>query len=161
LTSATPICRIRLNITNTGPGTLGELLAIQYSTDDVNFTAMGAANHWNWADGQGEDGSDVTTFLISDTTVKQIYCESGANSPSYTGNSKNEFDFAVQPTANATPGTLYYFRITKGGVAIALGAGASHPQTTTYSPPAGQPTAARHQAFPHSAVRFLRPSRLR
>jgi hypothetical protein len=161
LTSATPICRIRMDITNTGSGVLAALFDIQYSTDDVNFVAMGSAHHWDYANGMATEGDTVAGLLISDTVVKRLYCESGTLSPSFQANSKNEFDFAVAPTANATAGTLYYFRFLHGGVAIALGAGASHPQITTYAPPSGQPTARRHQGLPCSAVGFYRQSRQR
>jgi len=161
LTSATPIVRVRADILNTGMGAVNLMnLAIQYSTDDVNFTAMGVGNHWNWADGKGTDGDNVTTLLLTDTDTKLIYCETGSQSPSVGANKKSEFDFALQPTANATAGTRYYFRLLYGGsTVISLGSGKTHPQIITYSPPSGQPTASRHQSSPYSAVGFLRPRR--
>lgn len=130
LSSNSSIVRIRVDLLQALAGRTLTNLKIQYSTDNTNFTDMGAGNAWNWANGQGADGSAVTTFKLSDTTTYLNYIESVQGSTVAT-NSLNEFDFAITPTATVSTSTLYYFRFFEGTLSINLGSGKTHPQITT------------------------------
>ena len=128
----TSIIRLRVCINETG-GKADNSVAIelQYSTNDVDFTAFGAANHWNYANGAGTEGNAVTTQLLTDATTKNEYCESGTNVVLIGASTTNELDIAIQPTVNVGASTTYYFRVIGDGTVIPLNTAKTHPQVLT------------------------------
>ena len=128
----TSIIRLRVCINETGgKADNNVVISLEYSTNDVDFTAFGSANHWNYANGLGTEGSTVTTQLLSDATTKNEYCESGTNAVAIGASTANELDIAVQPTATVSTNTTYYFRIVGDGTAIPLNTSKTHPQVLT------------------------------
>lgn len=126
----TSILRLRVSVSDVD-GQTSAAWSAEYSTDDSSFTAMGSGNAWNYANGQGANGSATTTFKTSDGTEHGNYHEDGSGSEGITSGKSKEVDFALLPTATVAPNTLYYFRVKIGGVAVTLASGKSHPQLTT------------------------------
>src|SRR5262249_30179302 len=124
------IIRLRITVTDLD-GQSSATWALRYSTDDLNWTAFGAANHWNYANGQATNGNATTTFKTSDGNVHGNYHEDGSGSEAITAGTFKEVDFAIQQTANAAAGTLYYFQVLIAGVGVALDTGKSDPRVTT------------------------------
>ena len=115
------IIRLRVTIAEVGGATGSGAVSVEYSTDDTNFTAFGAGNHWNYANGQATAGNTTTTFKTSDATTNGLYHESGTLSETWAASAIRELDFAVQQTAGASPGTLYYFRLLIAGLLFWIG----------------------------------------
>ena len=123
------IIRLRLQITEMGGAAGSGAVTLQYSTDDVNFTAFGSSNHWNYANGQATEGNTIAANKLVGGLGK--YHESGTVSESWLASQALEMDFAAQQTGTASAGTIYYFRALIAGVIVPLGSGQSHPQVTT------------------------------
>lgn len=135
LDGRTDIIRVRVAIAETAAvaGTLTDI-DIQYSTNDADFTAMGAGNAWNYANGQATNGATLSGVKLTDSgIVVGIYCEDQTNDPALSASQVKEFDFAIAPTTTVASNTLYYFRIVynSGPTVIALNSGKTHPQMTT------------------------------
>jgi hypothetical protein len=128
------IIRLRVCIAETGgKADNAVVIELQYDTD-AGFPSpqsFGAAQHWNYADGQATEGNTVTGLKLSDTATANEYCESGANSVVIGASSTNELDIAIQPTANVSGGTTYYFRVVGDGTTIALDTAETYPQVLT------------------------------
>jgi hypothetical protein len=158
LTSTTEVLRLRIVIEETGTDTSANNvdLGLQYSTNDTDFTAFGAANHWDYYNGQATQGNDTTSYLVANTVPGQAgnhgeYYESegGAGTEDIAKSNRYEMDFCIQPTANATEGQRYYFRITidnpSPGTVIPTYSGKVHAFVTTYSTPT--PAVSSHTYF--------------
>lgn len=127
------ILRLRATIAETGDATANDILTIEYSVNDVDFTAFGAANHWNYADGLATEGNDVTGLKLADSDTNGEYHESGTNTATYAKSTNTELDAAYQATANVTASTVYYFRLKLNGAIVPLNSGETHPYLTTAS----------------------------
>lgn len=127
----TGIHRLRLTIAETGGASGSGAVTLQYSTDNSNFTAFGAGNAWNYANGQATDAGTTTTFKTTDGTTHGLYHENGTGSESWAANAVRELDIAIQPTGTAVANTLYYFRAHIAGTEVPLNTGKTHPQATT------------------------------
>ena len=127
------IIRLRVCIAETGGKADSSVtISVEYSTDDSTFIAFGAANHWNYANGQATEGNLVTTNKLTDATTKNEYCESGTNVVGIAASTTNELDIAIQPVAgNYSSNTTYYFRVLGDGTVIPLNTGETHPQVLT------------------------------
>lgn len=124
--------RLRVCVNETGGKADNSVtITVQYSLNDIDFTAFGAANHWNYADGQAIEGNTTTTFKLSDTTTHNEYCESGANVVSIGASTINELDICIKPTTTVQANTTYYFRILGDAVVIPLNTGETHSQVLT------------------------------
>lgn len=127
LANNTDKLRLRFCIQETGGKADNSVtISLQYSTSSAmaSPSAFGAATHWNYAAGQGTEGSAVTTFKLAAVptpTTKNEYCESGTNAVAIGASTINELDICIVPTANVSAGTVYYFGIIGDGTAIALG----------------------------------------
>lgn len=130
LQNNTNIIRLRVTIAETGgKGDSSVTIALEYSLDgSTGWTSLGAAAHWNYANGAATEGGTVGTQLLTDATTKNEYCESGTNAVNIGASTTNEIDIAITPTANITANQTYYFRVIGDGTAIALDAGESYPQ---------------------------------
>ena len=110
-------------------------VAMQYSlnSDMSSPVAFGAAPaHWNYANGVGTEGSNVSgASLLSDDSSFGEYCESGSNSLSVGANALMEVDFAIQATSAVSRTTRYYFQCVQQSVALALDTGETYPYLTT------------------------------
>ncbi len=131
----TSIIRLRVCIAETGgKADTNVAIAVQYDTD-AGFPSpqsFGAApQHWNYANGLGTEGNVVANLLLTDTAVKNEFCESGANVVAIGASTTNELDIAVVPTASVSGSTTYYFRVVGDGTAIPLNTGETYPQVLT------------------------------
>jgi hypothetical protein len=136
LDTNTDILRVRVDLQETG-GTDETLtdLKLQYSTNDTDFTDLGAGNHWNWADGLGTDGASLTSFILSGSADPGMFLETGTQDPVHVKRDDQEFDFAITPTANVSNSTKYYFRVVYATSTVMAVDGAHvHPQITTTAP---------------------------
>jgi hypothetical protein len=128
------IIRLRVCIAETGgKADNAVVIALQYDTD-AGFPSpqsFGAAQHWDYANGQATEGNTVTGLKLSDTATANEYCESGINSVAIGASSTNELDIAIQPTANVSGETTYYFRVVGDGTAIGLDTAETYPQVLT------------------------------
>lgn len=125
---ANAIYRLRITIAEIGGATGSGAVTLQYSTDNTNFTAFGAGNAWNYANGAAVAGGTTTTFLTTDGTTHGLYHEDGALSETWAASAVRELDFAIQQTATAALNTLYYFRSHIAGTEVPLNTGKTHPQ---------------------------------
>jgi hypothetical protein len=133
----TSIIRIRATIAETAGKAGSGAVTVEYSTDDSSFTAFGAGNAWNYADGMGAEANLVTTNLCTDTSGKMHYHETGTLSESWALSTGYELDFAVAPTATVGLGAKYYFRFKIAGSIVALNTSKTHPQVRTVRTAAG------------------------
>jgi hypothetical protein len=128
------IVRLRVNVCEEGGANgTNSAWSLQYDTTS-SFTSpqdLGAAQHWNYADGAATEGSTISGFLLSDTNFLGLYYESGTYSNLLGKDDDEESDFAIQPTANVSAETTYYFRVLIGGTPIPLGGGETYPQVLT------------------------------
>jgi hypothetical protein len=136
--------RLRLDITETGNKAKNNiLLNLEYSTNDVDFTAFGAANHWDYADGQATEGNTVTSYKLTGPDTAGEYSESAGGSGTYDfiESTSCEFDICIIPTGNVSGDTTYYFRADISGTAVPLDSGETHPQVLTAESggPSGKP----------------------
>ncbi|MFZ2653328.1 MAG: choice-of-anchor Q domain-containing protein [Victivallales bacterium] len=112
---ANPATRLRVQIQNDETQSLaGSYVGLLYR-EGANGTwkNLGASAEWNYANGLGTDKNQVTTALLTGTNIREQFVEvqpSAANiilgSTQY-----GEWDFCVAPTANATIGATYYFKM--------------------------------------------------
>ena len=127
------IIRLRMNVAEIGDIAGSGIVTLEYSTNDVDFTAFGSGNHWNYADGLATEGNTITGYLITPTAdVLGLYHESATISESFSKSSTIEMDVTIQQTANVSANTTYYFRMSIGGVVVVPSV--SHPQVLTYTP---------------------------
>jgi hypothetical protein len=137
LIANTEIVRVRIQVhVTSGGGATFTNIRLEYSTDDANWTALGSANAWNWANGQGTNNDAIADLLLTNSTVKNIYCEVGTNDPVQSGAGYVEYDFAIAPTATIATSTTYYFKITTDGYGggsadVPLQTGYTHASITT------------------------------
>jgi len=113
LSSGAPIVRLRVEIVESGgkPST-ASYWTLEYSTNASDWVSLGAANHWNWANGGGTDGNNVSGYLVADSgSLLGQYWESTTNTDALSSRAVLEADFAVQETANVQGNTVYYFRV--------------------------------------------------
>lgn len=145
------IIRLRISTIATGGLITNPVYTVLYSTDNTNFTAFGAGNHWNYANGSATEGNTTTTFLTTDGTTHGLYCESGTvTNANIVATFVEEIDVAIQQTANATGSTLYYFRLAIGGAEVVLNSGKTHAQVTTAAAAATYPP---DREYPRGAPR--------
>ena len=139
--------RLRIDLSETAGGTANnQTITLEYSTNDADFIAFGAANHWDYADGQATEGNNVTSFKLTGTDTFGIYEEGGGASFTYAvGNELAEWDVCIVPTGNVSGETTYYFRALLQGVEVPLDGGESHPEVLTAeaAAPPDEPTAKR------------------
>jgi len=84
---------------------------IQYSTDNASWHNTGADAHWDWADGLGTEGSNITGALLTGSTWAGDYHESSGLYETILDTGIKEIDCCLQQTANASASTKYYFKI--------------------------------------------------
>jgi len=85
---------------------------LQYSTDLATWYDVGAAAHWNYANGQATSGDTLTTNKLSTGVTRGKYHESAELAEAWTAGSVQEVDFAIVPVeANVLRDILYYFRM--------------------------------------------------
>jgi uncharacterized protein YjdB len=129
--------RIRVAIQATGSNGTFSNLQVEYSSDDVSFSPLGAGAAWNWAsDGGGTDGAAIAGLLIPTANTKGIYIDNTSHSPSVTAGNTYEYDFEVTPTATVLASHIYYFELFSAGSAVSTYMGLPHPQINTTSVPA-------------------------
>lgn len=110
------VLRLRLQVQNDmSYSWVGSYVALRYREGTTGaWTNLGSSAHWNYANGLGSNGSQVTTTLLTSSTVKQHYVE---NSPSVASASVGtsaytEWDFSVTPVwSNVAKGADYYFKL--------------------------------------------------
>lgn len=125
------IIRLRLCIIETGDITGSGALSLEYSTNDADFTAFGAGNHWNYADGLATESGTITGNLLSDANVLGTYHESGTATATWAKSNILELDIAIQPTGTVSGNTTYYFRASVAGTEVPLNTLETHPQVLT------------------------------
>jgi len=123
--------RLRVDITELGQASGTPELTILYQLDGIGgaWTAMGAGNHWNWANGAGTHGGTVGTVLLSGTTAGQYWETEDTTTVSIGKNVNSENDFCIAPvTANVSTTGTYYFAIYADAALIPILT--SHPTLT-------------------------------
>ena len=111
------IIRLRLTIAETGDIIGIGALSLQYSpVNETSWAAFGAGQHWNYANGAATEGNTIAGNLVSDASALGLYHESGTYTASWAKSAVMESDIAIQPTANVTANTTYYFRAHVGGL---------------------------------------------
>ena len=137
LASSTEVCRLRVAIQETGgDSSAGNInLDLEYSENESDWIAFGAANHWDYYDGAATEGNLITGNKIGDGDTQGDYSESanGAGTFDFDPATIPEFDICIQQTANAGSNTLYYFRVLIDSAEVVLAGGESHPQLTTFT----------------------------
>jgi len=124
------IIRLRINVAETGDISGSGAITLEYSTNDTDFTAFGAGNHWDYANGAATEGNTITGTLITPAAgTLGLYHESGTITETWAKSGTNEFDVAIQQTGTASASTTYYFRVLRAGVVVVPSA--SHPQVLT------------------------------
>lgn len=133
LANNTSIVRLRHNTYEAGgKAANNQGTIIEYSPDaGANWYSLGAAAHWDWADGADANGGTVSSTLLTGSTASGKYIEDASQVVSYGASSYTESDFSVVPTANVLGTTDYLFRVLIGGSAIPLGSGKTYPQVRT------------------------------
>ena len=132
LVNNTNIIRLRTTLAETTGGSSGAVaITVEYSTNDSSFTAMGAGNQWNYANGAATNGNTVTTNKLTDTTGTMKYHEDGSGTETFTANTSYELDLAIVPTGTVIGGQVYYFRFKQAGTEIVLNSGKTHPNILT------------------------------
>ena len=135
MSSNDDILRMRVTIAETGDkGANNVSLKFEYSPgDEASWATPGAANGWDYANGQATEGNTLTTNHCTDTTGKGEYVESsgGALTFDFAASTSYEFDFAVTPGSGVVGNTLYYFRILVNDAEVVLNDGETHPNCTT------------------------------
>lgn len=93
----------------------GAYIGLQYrqGINGVWTNISTSGGDWNYYNGLGVNGSKVTRILLSGTNVMQYFIESQPSAPSsaMATNDIGEWDFAIIPSASATVGARYYFRM--------------------------------------------------
>lgn len=115
----TNIIRLRVGIGESGGASGSGEVTLEYSTDDINFTAFGSGNHWNYANGLATEGNTITGNLLTTQDGQGLYHESGSISESIAANqTSKEMDFSIQQTGTALADTTYYFRTLLAGAVV-------------------------------------------
>ena len=105
--------RLRVEIVETGGKASSDAaFYLTYSTDESSWNSLGAAAHWNYADGLGTEGDNVSSYLVADGGSEYgEYHESAINTDKVASGAVHECDFCIVPTANVSSATTYYFRV--------------------------------------------------
>lgn len=121
------IIRLRLAIEETGDVTSANTLTVEYDTNSgfTGPTALGASNHFDYANGQATEGNTTTTYKLTGPTTHDLYYESGVISCNIAKSTYIELDVAIVPTSNVSASTRYYFRALLGGTAVPINGGTS------------------------------------
>ncbi len=131
------IIRCRITVLETGGKAGSGAVSLEYSTDNLIFTALGSLNAaWNYANGKATVGNQVTTNKLSDTANKMHYHEDAIDSESWVVLTGYEMDFAIAPTVYMAVSQVYYFRLRISGNAVILNSGKTHPSVLTLPAPA-------------------------
>jgi hypothetical protein len=126
------IIRIRISINETGGKASNNATTIlEYSLNQSDWFSLGAAAHWDHADGADADGSLISSRLLSDSGADGEYCESAISNVSYAASAITENDMAIVPTGNVSAETTYYFRTVIAGTAVPLNTSETYPQVLT------------------------------
>lgn len=137
LSSTTEKCRLRICIIETGGDSGSNNIAIdlEYSLNDADWVAFGAANHWDYADGEATEGNIVTGLKIGDSDTQGEYSESAGGSGTFDfgAGTATEFDICILQTGNATSATKYYFRVKIDTAEVVLNGAHVHANLTTAS----------------------------
>ena len=131
----TSIIRLRIDITETAGESGNVASSLEYSLNDADWVAFDAGNHWNYGDGQATEGNVTTTYKLTGTDAHGEYQESDSNNQTFGSSNSTETDWAIQPTANVSAETTYYFRMLISDVEVPLGGGEAHPQVLTAEAP--------------------------
>lgn len=124
--------RLRLRIDEIGGANGTNLpLTLEHSINGVDWFSVDAANDFDYADGLGTEGNNVSSFLLTGTNDAGEYHESGTNQDTYSSNTETELDVCIVPTGNVSPTTSYEFRTSLNAVLVPLAGGASYPAVTT------------------------------
>jgi hypothetical protein len=142
--------RIRIQIDETGGKKGTKTYALEYRESGGSWTALGSGNHWDWADGQGTHGNNITTFVLTGSDELGEWFEQAGGIDTIEASVQHEDDFCVVPTGTVTASQDYEFRITHTGTPIPLQSGASYPIVTTAAA-AGDDTIAQAR----SVARFV------
>jgi hypothetical protein len=132
LADNTSILRFRVSIAETGGKFNNNAVTVlEYSINQTDWFSLGAAAHWDHADGADVDGEVISYRLLSDSDGKGRYCESAASTVSYPASTVTENDMAIVPTGNVSAETTYYFRTLIAGTAVPLDTAETYPQVLT------------------------------
>lgn len=155
LSSWQEVVRERFCILETGgKGSNNIAIDLQYSTNDVDFTAFGAANHFEYHDGAATEGNIVTGLKIDDSDTNGEYSESagGSGTFDFVASKATEFDVCFRNTTNATGDQLYYFRAMIDGTEVPLNGAHVHPNLTTDTKPVTAAQAASFKRLDYTGV---------
>ncbi len=135
-TLATPTtkARLRICIDEAGGKAANNItIDLYYSTNDVDFVAFDAGNHWDYGDGAATEGNIVTGLKLGDSDTQGEYSESTGGSGTYDigANNATEFDICILQTGTATSDQLYYFRVHINGAEVPLQGVHVHANLTT------------------------------
>lgn len=74
---------------------------------------LGSSADWEYANGLGTDGAQIANSLLTNTNIRNHFVESQPSSKIITASPSEypEWDFSIKPTASATVGSTYYFRM--------------------------------------------------
>lgn len=128
------IYRLRLQIHETGgkQGT-NNSFKLQYSTDDTNFTDLGGANVWNYANGAGTNGNATTSYLLTSSNAHGKYIEDASQTQTVGASSYTEIDVAIQSVSAAIHTTYYFRAILAGSELLKENPPNTHPSVTTFA----------------------------
>jgi hypothetical protein len=123
--------RMRVQIDETGGKKGTQVTAIEYKESGGSWTALGSANHWDWADGAGVHADNITTFNLTGSDEYGEFYEQSAGSDTIGASIQHEMDICMVPTGTVTTGQDYEFRVLLGGTPAPLASGATYPILTT------------------------------
>jgi hypothetical protein len=127
----TSIVRMRIQITDTGGKKGTKTFSLEYSENGGTWTALGSANHFDYADGQGTVGNDITTWDLTSSDQYGEWHEDAAGIDTVDASATLEQDWAIVPTGTVTADESYAFRTVESGTPTPVGSGYSEPSVTT------------------------------
>jgi len=113
--TAAAVTRLRIQIQNDETQDFtGGYVGLQYRKGtNGTWESLGASSDWKYANGLGTDKAQVANALLTNTNIREHFVES---QPSITNiilgpGQFGEWDFSIAPTANATVGATYFFKM--------------------------------------------------
>ncbi len=109
------VTRLRLQVQNNlFSAWAGSRVTLQYRQGPAgSWENLGASSKWEYADGLGPDGTQVSNALLTGTNVREYFVESVPSSAALPvpSGQYGEWDFCIRSTATVSLGVSYQFRL--------------------------------------------------